>query len=168
MNSRAEGSTLGTIIVVITIMMGIIIASIVFFAFATGTNNMQTASKSFTATGANSTAFFITLDVRPAISSQNWNISIYNSLIGVTYYATSSNYTYVTANNTITLNTEFFRWGNSSGVISYDTNAKGSVNQVIVYAVIVFGMVVLVPLIIVGGVMLRSLGFLGGGKGGKV
>ena len=46
------------------------------------------------------------------------------------------------------------------------TNANNTKAKVITYAIIVFAMLAIVPMIMVGGLMLRSLGFMGGGSGG--
>ena len=45
-------------------------------------------------------------------------------------------------------------------------NANNTKAKVITYAIIVFAMLAIVPMIMVGGLMLRSLGFMGGGSGG--
>ena len=57
----------------------------------------------------------------------------------------------------------FFAFATSITGTSNETN--DTIATVILYAVIVFGMLALLPLIIIGGIMLRSLGFFSGGGG---
>ena len=42
-------------------------------------------------------------------------------------------------------------------------NANNTIDEVVSYAITVFALLAIVPLIMVGGLMLRSLGFMGGG-----
>jgi hypothetical protein len=58
----------------------------------------------------------------------------------------------------------FFAFAN--GITGTSTEANNTKAKVITYAVTVFAMMAIVPLIMVGGLMLRSLGFMGGGSGG--
>lgn len=44
-------------------------------------------------------------------------------------------------------------------------DANNTIDDVVTYAIIVFTMLAIVPLILIGGLMLRSLGFFGGGGG---
>ena len=44
-----------------------------------------------------------------------------------------------------------------------NAETNDTIDDIKTYAVIVFGLLVIVPLIMVGGLMLRSLGFFGGG-----
>jgi len=57
----------------------------------------------------------------------------------------------------------FFAFATSIKGTSNETN--DTIATVVLYAIIVFGMLALLPLIIIGGIMLRSLGFFGGGGG---
>lgn len=43
-------------------------------------------------------------------------------------------------------------------------NANNTIDDVVTYAITVFALLAIVPLIMVGGLMLRSLGFMGGGE----
>lgn len=56
----------------------------------------------------------------------------------------------------------FFAFATS--ITGTSTEANATIQTVTTYAVIVFGMLALVPLILIGGLMLRSLGFFGGGS----
>jgi hypothetical protein len=51
----------------------------------------------------------------------------------------------------------------ADNIVGTSPESKNTTDQVKIYAVIVFTMLAIVPLIIVGGLMLRSLGFFGGG-----
>lgn len=54
----------------------------------------------------------------------------------------------------------------ADGITGTTSEANNTKDTVIGYAVTVFAMMAIVPLIMVGGLMLRSLGFMGGGGGG--
>jgi hypothetical protein len=54
----------------------------------------------------------------------------------------------------------------SSGITGTTSEANNTTTTVVGYAITVFAMLAIVPLIMVGGLMLRSLGFFGGGGGG--
>lgn len=51
----------------------------------------------------------------------------------------------------------------ADGVVGTSTEANDTINDVTAYAVTVFALLAIIPLIMVGGLMLRSLGFMGGG-----
>jgi uncharacterized membrane protein len=161
-NRRAETNYIVSVIMLITVMMATIIGGIVFFAFADGTSGMQQSIETYTGTGANTSVFYWKLLATPG-STPAWNISITNGV--TTKYAGASNYTYISANNTIKTNAQFFRYGYTSITITFATHAKDAVSKVILYAIVVFAMIAIVPMIMVGGLMLRSLGFMGGGTG---
>jgi predicted permease len=55
----------------------------------------------------------------------------------------------------------FFAFAN--GITGTTTQANSTKTTVIGYAVTVFALLAIVPLVMVGGLMLRSLGFMGGG-----
>jgi len=52
-----------------------------------------------------------------------------------------------------------------SNVEGMDAETNETIDTVKQYALVVFGMLALVPLILIGGLMLRSLGFFGGAGG---
>lgn len=58
----------------------------------------------------------------------------------------------------------FFAFADNIQGTSASANATKA--KVVTYAIIVFAMLAIVPMIMVGGLMLRSLGFMGGGAGG--
>ena len=159
------------IILLITVMFGIIIGSTVFFAFSHATEPSQSTSYTFTHTvtvaEANATVFYVKLKAFPDGTTPAWSIIAYGTT-ATTYTAGATNYTYIEANNTIKLNAGFYNHGktkhNTSCVITYNTGTYGAVNSVTTYAVTAFGLAAIIPLIIVGGIMLRSLGFMGNGK----
>ena len=51
----------------------------------------------------------------------------------------------------------------SNGITGTSTEANNTKTTVVGYAVTVFALLAIVPLVMVGGLMLRSLGFMGGG-----
>ena len=160
---KRAGGYLAAIVMLITVMIATIIGAIVFFAFATGTGSMQTSTQTFTGTGANTSAFYWHLTAFPG-GTPAWNLTISGSGV-TTKYGGASNYTYISANNTIKTNAQFFRYGYTTLVITFMNHAKDSVDKVILYAIIVFAMIAIVPMIMVGGLLLKSLGFMGGGTG---
>lgn len=57
----------------------------------------------------------------------------------------------------------FFNFINN--ITGTDDDTNDTIDKVKTYSLVVFGMLALVPLILIGGLMLRSLGFFGGGGG---
>ena len=53
----------------------------------------------------------------------------------------------------------------ADNIVGTSDDANNTTAQVVTYAIIVFTMLAIVPLIIVGGLMLRSLGFFSGSGG---
>lgn len=58
----------------------------------------------------------------------------------------------------------FFAFAN--GIEGTSSDANNTTATVVSYAITVFALMAIVPLIMIGGIMLRSLGFMGGGGGG--
>jgi len=56
----------------------------------------------------------------------------------------------------------FFAFAN--GVDGTSDEANETIEAVVGYAITVFALLAIIPLIMVGGLMLRSLGFMGGGE----
>ena len=56
----------------------------------------------------------------------------------------------------------FFAFAN--GITGTSSEANNTTATVVQYAVTTFGLLAIVPLIMVGGIMLRSLGFMGAGE----
>ncbi len=52
----------------------------------------------------------------------------------------------------------------ADGVEPTSTDAQNVTDSVVTYAITVFALLAIIPLIMVGGLMLRSLGFMGGGE----
>lgn len=52
----------------------------------------------------------------------------------------------------------------ADGVTGTSDNANDTIDAVVGYAITVFALLAIIPLIMVGGLMLRSLGFMGGGE----
>lgn len=52
----------------------------------------------------------------------------------------------------------------ADGVEGTSDNANNTISDVVTYAITVFALLAIIPLIMVGGLMLRSLGFMGGGE----
>lgn len=57
----------------------------------------------------------------------------------------------------------FFAFSDAIVTSSSSSDANNTTATVVTYAIIVFTMLAIVPLIVVGGLMLRSLGFFSGG-----
>jgi uncharacterized membrane protein len=159
-NKQAEGY-LSAMILVIAVLMATIIGAMIFFAFSNSGSNASYISETYTGTGA-SGVFYWPLKAAPG-TSPTWNITISGGAV-TTKYAGASNYTYVSANNTIKTNANFFKTGYNTVVIKFYTQAKDTISSVALIAVTAFALLAIVPLIMVGGLMLRSLGYMGGGK----
>ena len=52
----------------------------------------------------------------------------------------------------------------ADGITGTSANANNTTETVITYAITVFSLLAIIPLIMVGGLMLRSLGFMGSGE----
>lgn len=162
--NAAEAGMLAAVVLVVGVMMAAIIGSIIFFAFSDGTEALQSTSEVFADTGVNNTVFWFKLQAWPDTTTPAWNATVTGT--GTFYDDTAGNFTYAAGNNTVGVDS-VLNWGNTSITLRFNTKAYGAVQSVATYAITVFAMVAIVPLILVGAVMLRSLGFMGG-AGGKV
>jgi len=161
-NRKAASGILVAIILVISVMFSVIIGSVIFFAFGQSAYTAQEHNESFAAT--NSTNASLTVNFIPAGAS----ITVW----AYTYNSTSTNWTLVSSSNwdqdgrVITVDTSSYNVNLSQLAVNYEDMGHATTTSVITYAIVVFAMAAIVPLVIVGGVMLKSLGFFSGG--GKV
>ena len=154
--------TLAAIVGIIAVMFSVIIGAFIFYAFIDAGETTAAVTDTFTVVGANGTTFWFSLSKTPAINNPGFALSVTD---GVTDYSiAATNYSYVSSNNTVW--NDNIRVGNTSATVQYHTQAMDTMVSVGTYAIIIFTMLALVPLILVGAVMLRSLGFLTFGKGG--
>jgi len=154
-----------SIVTVISVMFAVIIGAIVFFAFADTTSETAVRHTDIRAAGTyvytNNVGVNIT---RTPSSTPGFIVTVAGDNPRT---LNSTDYSYVSSNTTVVITTTFITDGDTAITATYNSRAYDSVTSVITYAMIVFAMAALVPLIIIGGVMLNSLGYFGGGKGGK-
>jgi hypothetical protein len=156
---KAAAGMLMAIILVISVMFAAIVGAVIFFAFGQSAYTAQEHNESFSATHTTNATLAVTYI--PASAS----ITVW----AYTYNATSTNWTLVSSANwdqdgrVITVDTSGYDANLSQLAVNYQDMGYTTTTSVITYAVIVFAMVALVPLIIIGGVMLKSLGFFSGG-----
>lgn len=153
---------LAALILIIAVLMATIIGAMIFFAFSDSGSNASYISETYDGTGVNNTAFYWPLKATPG-TSPTWNITKSGAAV-TTKYASGTNYSYIAANNTIKTNAGFFQPGYDTLAIKFYTQAKDSIGSVLTIAIVMFALLAIVPLVMVGGLMLRSLGFMGGGK----
>jgi len=147
----------------LSVMFATIIGALVLFAFAGAGGDLTNVTETHSVTGVNATKFYFALTATPSGSDPEWVVTCHGSRGALNFVLTSANYTYISANNTIWVN-KIGKYNTSVDFV-FNTQAHTSIASVQTYAIIVFTMLAIVPLIIVGGVMLRSLGFFSGGTG---
>jgi hypothetical protein len=157
---------MGAIIVLISVMIATIIGAVIFFSFGQSADIAARYTQTQTVSNA-AIKQWISLSYEPS-SSPSYNISITN-MTGVVRYIESGHYNYTSANKTIGIEASEFVAGatNDTGAtitISFYGLAHDTTVTVTSYAVTTFAMAAIIPLIIVGGIMLRSLGMFTGGK----
>ena len=164
-NQKAASSVLVTIVILISVMFAVIIGSVIFFAFGHSAQTAQTHTETFNIVNASTDEIF-TLTYGPKASSVS--VDVYNSSSG-NWTDVSSSHVSV-SNKTVTVNASAMETNESYPStklrVEYNDLGYDVTANVILYAVIVFGMAALVPLVIVGGLLLKSLGFFE--AGGKV
>jgi len=153
-----QGNFLLSIVTLIGLMMAIVIASIVFFSFADAGQSVSNQTENFTITDVADDEHY-NVSITPDTGTPAWIIIANNNATALVagQYSTSGTH--------VTVNADVWGAGNTTATISYNARSYSSVGQVITYAIIVFVMLAIVPLIVVGGLMLNSLGFFSGGSG---
>lgn len=156
-NRKAAGSILITIVVLLGVMFAAIIGAIVFFEFGNSAHIAQTHSQTFSATNSSNATLSLTWEpISSSVSVEKYNSSDGN------WTAVSSALVDI-SDKTVTVDTSGMDTNLSQLRVDYNDLGYDTTTSVITYAVIVFAMLALVPLIIIGGVMLKSLGFFGSG-----
>ena len=161
-NKKAAVGMLATIVIIISVMFAVVIGALVFFAFGNASQTSQTATDTFTITD-NSTTMHVNLTREPE-TVPAFVIHCYNSTTEVWELQDAANWTQVSGTH-MTLDQGGDETDHTQLRIAYNVMGYTTIGSVITYAIIVFGMAAIVPLIIIGGAMLKSLGFFGGGKG---
>jgi hypothetical protein len=165
-SEKAEG-ILAAIILIIALMMSVVIVSAVFFPFSNATQSSVTINQTDTRTGA------------AAYHWKNWAVTLSqikeNTNAGATLLVHALNatsgkwgkslpYNYSAANNTIWVPGNQL-WGADTKIcINFYGMGYSAIGKVQNIALTVFALMAIVPLISVGGLMLRSLGFMSGGR----
>jgi len=149
---------LAAIIMIIGVMIAVIISAMIFFPFADAGQTVAGQSEDFTIVLVTSDEHY-NVSATPDSSTPGWVITANNNATALP----SANYS--VSGTHVTIDANVWGAGNTTATLEYNTRMHSSVGDVITYAIIVFVMMAIVPLIIVGGLMLSSLGFFGSGGG---
>lgn len=160
-NRKAALGLMASIVILLSVMFAAIIGAVIFFSFGEAAHTAQEHTETFNVVDYTTDE---TLDLR-MLPAGTVTVEVYNS--------SSGNWTAVPSVNVsatrdiVTVGLGALDANSTQLRASYHDEGYAITSSVILYAVIVFGMVALLPLIIIGGIMLRSLGFFssGGGKG---
>jgi len=160
-NQRAASNFIGAVVMLIAVMMAAIIGAVVFFAFSSGTDNQLT--ETWTGSTGGAVDLFIPLGSRSADDPQ-FNLTMVNGTTTSYIEEGATGYEYIEANNTIRVDAVPLQADTTSISILYFDQSHDVTESVILYAITVFALLAIIPLVMVGGLMLRSLGFMGGGE----
>ena len=159
--NRDGANFLAAIVMLIGIMLAVIIAAMVFYPFADAGQDAAAQSESFTIADVTG-IFYCNLSVSPDSTTPNLNISSTNAYGNVSSPEVGE---ITRSGKFIQVDANVWGAGNTTAVITFNSRTHSSVGTVITYALIVFTMLAIIPLIVVGGLMLSSLGFFGSGSG---
>ncbi len=147
-----------SVVVLITLMIGIIIGSIIFFAFSDASQANQTYTKTFTIPDVNATTY-INLTFTPDGTTPA--LVMIGNGGGVAVPAAN----YSRSGKAVVIDTTYWTWdGNTTFTAAYNKLGYTQIDNVVLYAITIFALLAIVPLIVVGGLMLKSLGFMTGGE----
>lgn len=155
--NNKQGNFIVSVVGVISVMIAIIIAAIVFFAFADAGQDVTNQSETFTIVGVTSPENY-NVSMPPDTGTPAWVIIANNN---ATELVASQ---YNISGQWVQIDSDVWGAGNSTATITFNARSFSSVGDVITYAIIVFVMLAIIPLIVIGGLMLSSLGFFGSGK----
>ena len=158
-SKKAELGILAAIVILLSVMFAAVIGAVIFFSFGEAAHTAQDHTETFNIVNYTTDE---TLDLR-LLPAGTVTVEVYNSSDG-NWTVVSSSYVSVTR-DIVTVNSSGMDINSTQLRASYHDEGYAITSSVILYAVIVFGMVALLPLIIIGGIMLRSLGFFSGGSG---
>lgn len=162
-NKKAAGF-LAAVILLISVMMAAVIGAVVFFAFADDVaDNAATSSASYTDTISGTVDIWIPLDATPG-GTPGYNVSVTNATATRYLSPGATGYEYISSNNTMRVDAVSLEAADTQIDVTFNTRAHDATDNIITYAVTVFALVAILPLILVGGLMLRSIGLWGGGK----
>jgi len=161
-NDKADG-LMGAIILLIGIMMTIAIVAIVSFSFLSATSGAYEVTDTQNIILA-STPEYIDISNNNPVSS-TITVQRYNTTSTLWETVPTANFSYISANNTVSVDAGAMDATNHTQLrANYNMEGYTTNSDLISYALIVFGLLVIIPLVIVGGLMLKSLGYFGGGK----
>lgn len=161
-NHKGAAGFLAAIVMLISVMMAAIIGAIVFFAFSDGTDTQQ--NDSYTETISGSVDIWVPLTRTPGTDDQ-YNVSLTNATATRYVSAGATGYEYVSGNNTMRVDSVALAADDTEIDVYYYPRNHDVVSAVVLYAITIFALLAIIPLIMVGGLMLRSLGFMSGGEG---
>jgi len=158
-SKKAELGIMAAIVILLSIMFAAIIGAIIFFSFGEAAHTAQDHTETFNIVNYTTDETF-NLRLLPDGTP---TVEVYNSSSGNWTAAPSANVS--VTRTTVTVGSGALDANSTQLKASYHDKGYSVTSSVILYAVIVFAMVALVPLIIIGGIMLKSLGLFGGGGG---
>lgn len=161
-DTRGVLQFIAAVITLVGVMMSVIIGAVVFFAFADSEADLATVTYEVSDGVGADEDNYIDLTTYPGEDPQ-WNITKVNNT-GVTSYITTG-YSHVAANNTLKIDDAQLDDTNDTSAtltITYYGRAGDVKSNVVTYAVTIFALLAIIPLVMVGGLMLRSLGFMSG------
>ena len=160
-NQREAAGFIAAVVTLIGVMMAVIIGAIVFFAFSDGTDTQITDIYTDTITGA--VDIWVPLTRTPGSDAQ-YSVTLTNATATRSVSAGATGYQYVAGNNTMRVDTVALNNSDVQIDVDYYDRGHDVTSDIVLYAVTVFALLAIIPLIMVGGLMLRSLGFMGGGE----
>jgi len=156
--NRDGANFLAAIVMLIAIMLSVIIAAMVFYPFADAGQSASAQSETFTIVGVTTPENY-NVSMPPDTGTPDWGITANNN---ATELVASQ---YNISGQWVQIDSDVWGAGNTTAVITFNSRTHSSVGTVVTYALIVFAMLAIIPLIVIGGVMLSSLGFFGSGSG---
>ena len=158
-SKKAELGIMAAIVILLSVMFAAIIGAVIFFSFGEAAHTAQDHTETFNIVDYTTDE---TLDLR-LLPDGTVTVAVYNSSSGNWTAVPSANVS--VTRDIVTVGSGALDANSTQLRASYYDAGYAITSNVILYAVIVFGMVALLPLIIIGGIMLRSLGFFSGGGG---
>lgn len=147
-----------SVVGILGVMIAVIVGAIVFFAFADAGQDITNQSEDFTIVDVTSPENY-NVSIQPDTSTPDWGITANNN---ATELVASQ---YNISGQWVQIDSNVWGAGNTTATITFNARSYSSVGDVITYAIIVFTMLAIIPLIVIGGLMLSSLGFFGKGSG---
>ena len=149
---------IAAVVLVITIMIGVVVSSIIFFNFADATETATRLTEGFSVTPDGEYVYF---NVSRTIDGTVPDIDVFTNTNGTWVQLPSTSWNRTGQAFTLGMDD---RESDTSQRVTFNTRGANEISNVVLYAITVFALLAIIPLIMVGGLMLRSLGFMSGGE----